>query len=68
MKTQKIKYTTIIGFAAICLCFSAVAIAKDLHVPSEYNTIQAAIDAAFPVERAAGSLKAEITSWQHALQ
>jgi len=51
MKAPKIKYKIIISLATICLsCFSAVAIAKDLHVPSEYNTIQAAIDAAFPMD------------------
>jgi len=51
MDAQKFNYTIIIGLATICLSFfSPVAIAKDLHVPSEYNTIQSAIDAAFPMD------------------
>ena len=51
MNAQKVKYTTIIGLATVCLLwFSAVATAKELHVPSEYKTIQSAIDAAFPMD------------------
>ena len=50
MNAQKFKYTIIIGLATVCLCFSAVATAKELRVPSEYNTIQSAIDAAFPMD------------------
>lgn len=51
MKAKIVKYSTIIGLATICLlCFSVVAIAKELHVPSEYKTIQSAIDAAFPMD------------------
>jgi len=51
MNAQKVKYSIIIGLATICLLwFSAVATAKDLHVPSEYKTIQSAIDAALPMD------------------
>ena len=50
MNAQKFKYTIIIGLATVCLCFSAVATAKELRVPSEYNTIQVAIDAALPMD------------------